>query len=51
MAIYSRGGPAITSRPRTASLAHADHVGRRYSAGDGGMGDTAARFNGHGGRR
>jgi hypothetical protein len=34
MAIYSRGGPAITSRPRIVSQAHVDHVGRRYSEGE-----------------
>jgi hypothetical protein len=33
-AIYSRGGPAITSRPRITSLWHVDHVGRRYSEGE-----------------
>jgi hypothetical protein len=30
-AIYSRGGPAITSRSRIVSQAHVDHVGRKYS--------------------
>jgi hypothetical protein len=50
-AIYSRGGPAITSRPRIASQAHADHVGRRHSERDHDMSATAARFTGHGGRR
>jgi hypothetical protein len=50
-AIYSRGGPAITSRPRITSQAHVDHVGRRHSERDHGMSATAARFTGHGGRR
>jgi hypothetical protein len=51
MAIYSRGGPAITSRSRIVSQAHGDHVGRRYSEGDYGMSATAAELTGLGGRR
>jgi hypothetical protein len=49
-AIYSHGGPAIISRSRTASRAHADHVGRRHSEGDHGMNATVAKFTDHGGR-
>jgi hypothetical protein len=43
MAIYSHGGPAIITWSRTASRAHADHVGRRHSEGNHGMRDSAAR--------
>jgi hypothetical protein len=48
-AIYSHGDPTDDLRPRIASQAHAYHVGKRYSEGDWGMGDTAAKFTGHGG--
>jgi hypothetical protein len=50
-AIYSHGDPGDDLRPRIALLAHAYHVGRRHSEGDRGMGDTAAKSLGHGGRR
>jgi hypothetical protein len=43
MAIYSHGGPAIITWSRTASRAHADHVGRRHSEGNHDMRDSAAR--------
>ena len=49
--IYRHGGPTDEPWPRIVAQAHAYHVGKRYSEGDGGMGDTAAKFNGHGGRR
>jgi hypothetical protein len=51
MAIYSRGGPAITSRSRIVSQAHGDHVSRRYSEGDYGMSATTAELTGLGGRQ
>jgi hypothetical protein len=49
--IYRHGGPTDDPRPQIAAQAHAYHVGKRYSEGDGGMGDTAAKSLGHGGRR
>ena len=50
-AIYSHGDPTVDLRPRIVTHAHAYHVGKGYSEGDGGMDDTAAKFNVHGGRR
>jgi hypothetical protein len=49
--IYRHGGPTDVLRPRIVTHAHASHVGKGYSEGDGGMDDTAAKFNVHGGRR